>query len=255
MTNTALAKFITSLGTFNDYGSTEWQTKLALDQQSTQPLRQNPDDLAIFSDTVKAITAIQQLGFTPDGIIAINQQFDSPSAEQPTFPGHLRNSHVNPDDRIAITIDTTAKQAYFPPEVVTKADLAAIVSRFVQSQHLEEDAWRVFVSLAKLQPFQDGNKRTALIAANAANGSLISGDYLVLPFNDLDRIDFMTALMRFYAAKDATEEDRTFARLLETLPTPSDRQAHLRKVIQPDEADRFKTVRVKHEIHERQSRN
>ena len=53
MDNTALAKFITSLGSLNNYGSTVLQTKKALDQKSVKPLRQNQDDIAIFTDTLK----------------------------------------------------------------------------------------------------------------------------------------------------------------------------------------------------------
>ncbi|MBX0283845.1 hypothetical protein [Ligilactobacillus salivarius] len=43
--NTALAKFITSLGSLNSYGSTVLQTKKALDTNSTKPLRQDNDEL------------------------------------------------------------------------------------------------------------------------------------------------------------------------------------------------------------------
>ncbi len=79
MNTTALAKFIQSLGSLNNYGSSVYQTKKALDMKSTKPLRQNRDDIAIFVDSLKGINAIKEKGFSVDGIIDVNKQFDSPS--------------------------------------------------------------------------------------------------------------------------------------------------------------------------------
>ena len=41
--NEKLARFITSLGKFNDYGNTVAQTREALEQNSSLPLRQDND--------------------------------------------------------------------------------------------------------------------------------------------------------------------------------------------------------------------
>lgn len=81
MDNKALAYFITSLGSLNNYGSTVAQTKKALDENSIKPLRQNKDDIAIFNDTLKGIHVIKKYGFSTEGIIAINKEFDSISDE------------------------------------------------------------------------------------------------------------------------------------------------------------------------------
>lgn len=248
MDNTALARFITSLGSLNNYGSTVLQTKKALDQKSTKPLRQNKDDIAIFTDALKGIDAIKKLGFTSEGIIAVNKQFDSPSDEQPTMPGHLRNAYYNPDDQIAIILDQNSNDAYFPPEVVTRQDLDQIVEAYQQSSQTEEDAWCVFAKLSKLQAFQDGNKRTALIAANAAYNTFEKENYLTLPFNDLDRVDFTTNLMRYYKAKTPEEEDKAFKRMLETLPTPKERERALHAPIQEHKNLDAKTYRIKAQL-------
>ena len=93
--NRALARFITSLGSFNEYGSTLLQTKEALDLRSTKVLKQDGDDVAIFEDALKGIGKIKQLGFNTNGIIAVNKEFDSKSDEQPKWPGHLRNAYHN----------------------------------------------------------------------------------------------------------------------------------------------------------------
>lgn len=248
MDNTALAKFITSLGSLNNYGSTVLQTKKALDENSVKPLRQNKDDIAIFTDALKGIEAIKEIGFTVEGVIAINKQFTSPSDEQPNMPGHLRNAYYNSDDQIAIILDRTSQEAYFPPEVVQQSDLEVIVQKFLLSKKTEEDAWKVFVCLAKLQPFQDGNKRTALIAANAAIDTFATGNYLTLPFNELDRADFITNLMRYYKATGSEEEETMFQRLLLTLPTKEERECVLKQPISEIKINHLESHTIKSQI-------
>ncbi|MDN4849065.1 Fic family protein (plasmid) [Ligilactobacillus salivarius] len=243
--NTALANFITSLGSLNSYGSTVLQTKKALDTNSTKPLRQDNDDVAIYTDALNGIKAIQKIGFTVDGIIAINKEFKSNSEEEPNMPGHLRNAYYNEDDRIAIIVDQNTQQAYYPPEVISRMDLENIVNEFNGSEKTEEDAWKVFAKLSKLQPFQDGNKRTALIAANAALNTWAKENYLVLPFNDLDRVEFSINLMRYYIAADSEEENKAFKKMISTLPTQ--REVLLHKPISDDlnELDNVKTTVIK----------
>lgn len=245
MDNTALAKFITSLGSLNGYGSTVLQTKKALDENSTKPLKQDGEDPAIFTDALKGIEAIKKIGFSTDGIIAVNKQFDSPSSEQPNIPGHLRNAYYNPDDQIAIILDESSSEAYIPPEVIERKDIDQIVNQYLQSEKEETDAWRVFAQLSKLQPFQDGNKRTALIAANAAYGTFETENYLVLPFNDLDRADFTIGLMRYYSAKDQAAEEQAFDRMIKVLPSRIERITELRKPIKEEPQVDGKTKRFK----------
>lgn len=245
--NRALARFITSLGSLNNYGSTVYQTKKALDHGTTKPLRQNKDDIAIFNDTIKGIEAIKKVGFSVDGIIAINKAFDSESDEQPNMPGHLRNAYYNEDDRVAIVIDQHASNSYYPPEVIQRSDLENIVDEYKSSNKQETDAWRVFADLSRLQPFQDGNKRTALIAANAAYGTLENGKYLTLPFNDLDRVDFVVGLMRYYKSETKTDADKAFKRMMDVLPSANDRERELLKPIKEDN-ELAKTIKYKQQL-------
>ncbi|MHC5247421.1 Fic family protein [Enterococcus sp. LJL90] len=245
MDNTALAKFIASLGSLNGYGSTVLQTKKALDENSTKPLKQNSEDPVIFTDALKGTAAIKETGFSTDGIIAINKQFDSPSDEQPNWPGHLRNGLYNEDDRIAIILDESSQSRYIPKDVITRNNLDGIVTQYQESNHQEEDAWRVFAKLSKLQAFQDGNKRTALIAANAAYGTFKSENYLVLPFNDLDRAEFTINLMRYYQATDESGEDVAFDRMMETLPSKTDRIVELHKPINEESVLEVQTRKMK----------
>lgn len=95
--------------------------------------------------------------------------------------------------------------------------------------------------MSKLQPFQDGNKRTALIAANAALNTWEKENYLVLPFNDLDRVEFTINLMRYYIAADSEEENKAFKKMIGTLPTQ--REVLLHKPIS-DDLDELDNVKI-----------
>lgn len=259
MDNTKSARFITSLGSLNDYGSTVAQTKKALDIKSSAPLEQNNHDVAIFEDAVKGIETIKKMGFSADGIIAINRNFNSSDDEEPNIPGHLRNS-TDKNDCIFVTTDSRARQSdnYFPPEVVTQNDLSKIVEEYKNSPKTEKDAWRVFASISKLQPFQDGNKRTALISANAAYETWENENYLVLPFNDLDRADFTIQLMRYYKADSKSEENKYLDRMMDILPSAKEREAKLRAPLSPEEVNKEKlatTYKVKPQFRNKNSKN
>jgi len=252
MDNNKLAKFIVSLGSLNNYGSTIAQTQKALDLKDTSVLRQDNDDVVIFEDALKGIEAVQKVGFSVEGIIAINKKFDGDSPEQPAKPGHLRNAFYDPDDAIVVVTSADGRGGYIAPDVVTKQDLQDRVDTFLNSTRQENDAWRLFAQLAKLQPFQDGNKRTALIAINAAMDMFSKDDFLIVPMNDLDRMDFTLALMRFYMAESPEQEEQAFQRMISVLPTSKEREFLLRQPIENEPHDEIrdslKTFRVKEEF-------
>lgn len=126
------------------------------------------------------------------------------------------------------------------------------MNQYKKSAQNKTDAWRVFAQLSKLQPFQDGNKRTALIAANAANGSLGNGQYLILPINDLDRADFTLGLMRYYVADTTEEEAKAFDRMVALLPSLSEKNKLLNQPIVNDDEQtkKHKTVKYKPQFRE-----
>ncbi|MFZ2576411.1 MAG: Fic family protein [Lactococcus hircilactis] len=201
MDNKKLAKFIAALGKFNDYGSTVEQTKKALDAGSTAPLRGDNDDRVIFEDTIKAINAVKQTEFSWETIIAINSEFTGDSGEQPYHAGRLRDSVLDPiRDHIYVPLWPSAAGEdvkYYPPAQIDELDLMEIVTTWDKSPKTDKDAWRMFASLAKLQPFQDGNKRTALLTINHAIGALESQDYLMPP-TGRQYNQFMDNLLGFY---------------------------------------------------------
>lgn len=243
MSNIRLAQFITSFGGLNSYGSTVAQTKKALDNGTPGTLS-NSNDEGLFRDALSGINAILKYGFTVQGIIAVNQTFTHNEEEDPSLPGHLRNSMYNAEDNISISVSPDGRDYYFPPEQVNKSDLKEIIDTFHQSKQTRLDGLRVFADLAKLQPFQDGNKRTALIAANAALNTWQTEAYLLIPLNSLDQADFMINLMRYYQTDSESRKNDLLLHMAKLMPNVLEQEATLPKENSP-EIDRLKTARIK----------
>ncbi|KRL89583.1 Fic family protein [Lactobacillus kalixensis] len=246
--NLDLANFIVSFGSMNGYSSTILQTKRALDLHNLSNLSHEEHDGDLLKDALDGIEAAQKYGFSTKGIIEINTSFTH-SEEDPTIPGHLRNSDSNPNDAVVILLDPkgSTEGAYFAPSDITEEDLDKIVNEYNSSDKNVKDAWRVFARISKLQPFQDGNKRTALIAANAAYNTWNSKEYLTLPFDNIDHAEFMINLMRYYKAKDNEAEDKALERMVATLPSPKEVQYHLDHEVKLENVDinDLKTKNVK----------
>lgn len=248
--NLELANFITSFGSMNDYKSTILQTKRALDLNDDSKLKK-ASDIDILKDALDGIKAAKKFGFSSEGIIEINKAFVHSKTEDPKFPGHLRTSkYYNPDDKIVIITDPngTTENAYYAPDNVFIEDLNEIVNNFNESSQSNKEAWRVFARISKLQPFQDGNKRTALIAANAAENTWHDKNYLVLPFNNIDHAYFMLSLMKFYKANSKEEEESALAKMVDAVPSEKEIRLHLSEINQNKEdksPNDLKTRRVK----------
>ena len=114
-------------------------------------------------------------------------------------PGKLR------DERTPVMVNTPLGR--YEPPVPDPAAIASLIKSTVREateEDILEDAVRLFVGLAKMQPFGDGNKRTALLAGN---GLLIGhGDryLLTVPSSDKDRTWFNRELAAYYLNNDQT---------------------------------------------------
>lgn len=213
MDNKKLARFITALGQFDSYGSTVAQTELAIATGCTSHLRQDNDDVVIFQDCLKAINKVQDMTFGVKSIIAINTEFNGDASTQPKYPGRLRDMVAHgPEDRIRVPLwadENRETVFHYPPHQVDELDVQRIVDEWEISEKTKIDAWKMFGRLACLQPFQDGNKRTALISINHAMGKLNDQHYL-LPPPGLDFNDFMSNLLKYYywSKSDKSEQMR-----------------------------------------------
>lgn len=248
--NLDLANFIVSFGSMNDYSSSVLQTKRALDLKDFSKLAKPKQDEGILQDALDGIAAAQKYGFTSQGIIEINKSFTHSAEEDPKIPGHLRTSKFyNPDDAVVIVTDPhgTTKGAYYAPSDVYQEDLDEIVNEYKESKQTRRDAWRVFAKLSKLQPFQDGNKRTALIAANSAYNTWANKNYLTLPFDNIDHAEFMINLMRFYQAENSQQEENALDKMVKVLPSEKEIKYHLNSELntKPKNINDLKTKKIK----------
>ena len=127
---------------------------------------------------------------------SINSQLTRTAAME---PGKLR------DERTPVMVSTPLGR--YEPPVPDSATIASLIKSTVggaTGEDILEDAVRLFAGLAKMQPFGDGNKRTALLAGN---GLLIAhGDRhpLTVPTSDKDRTWFNRELAAYYLNSDQT---------------------------------------------------
>lgn len=107
-----------------------------------------------------------------DYVRAVNAQITRSGA---LHPGRLRT-----DDQ---QIGVGTRYGRHTPPALTEHDLQRLITSLT-GDDVTETALDLFVQLAKAQPFEDGNKRTALFVAN----SLLIGDrqMLVVPVDDND---------------------------------------------------------------------
>jgi Fic family protein len=86
--------------------------------------------------------------------------------------------------------------------------LAQIVAQAARTKNPAEAAFFLWVNLAYLQPFEDGNKRTSRLAANIP---LMLYNCAPLAFLDVDPDDYATAMIGIYERQDATVAAELFA--------------------------------------------
>ncbi|MDN3311774.1 Fic family protein [Microbacterium oryzae] len=92
-------------------------------------------------------------------------------------PGEFRTSDQG--------IGVNTPEGRHEPEAITETELQRIIDR-AQTSDPVETALDVFVETAKAQPFEDGNKRTALFAANSVLIAADTGKLLTIPHDELD---------------------------------------------------------------------
>lgn len=72
------------------------------------------------------------------------------------------------------------------PDALTEDELQAMIGRTTRSGDVRENALDLFVDLARAQPFEDGNKRTAVFVANSLLIGAGAGVLLTIPVDDDD---------------------------------------------------------------------
>ena len=93
-------------------------------------------------------------------------------------PGQLRTQ--------AQAIGVATQHGRHTPDALTEAGLQKLLDDATRTPEIQESAIDLFVDLAKAQPFEDGNKRTAVFVANSLLIDSGVGVLLTIPVDDND---------------------------------------------------------------------
>ncbi|WP_235615450.1 Fic family protein [Mycobacterium avium] len=135
-------------------------------------------DLSLLQDLRDAAQfVIDHAGLTIDAgfVRAVNATITRSGA---LHPGQLRTQ----DQAIGVA----TPYGRHTPDALTEDQLQALIDRATRSSEARENALDLFVELAKAQPFEDGNKRTAVFVANSVLIGSGTGLLLTIPVDDDD---------------------------------------------------------------------
>lgn len=118
-------------------------------------------------------------------------------------PGQLRTQ--------AQGIGVTTPYGRHTPDALSDEALQALLDHATHGGDVREDALDVFVALARAQPFEDGNKRTAVFVANALLIGCQAGVLLTIPVDDNDpslaaTFNLLLAQAYIYDERDGVKE-------------------------------------------------
>lgn len=192
-----LARVVYSAGkVFDGLSSTRLATEAFLHSDDTSGINSRRD-LELLRD-LKAVAelVIETSGspITPDFVRALNGSMTRSAA---LHPGEFRRD----DQRIGVNTPLGRHE----PDAIDAEKLQTLITNATDTADPEEAAISLFIWLAKAQPFEDGNKRTALFAANAHLINEGTGTLLLIPHDDDDPLvsaAFIRALAVAYVQED-----------------------------------------------------
>lgn len=137
-----------------------------------------------------------QKPITVDFVRAVNAKITRSGA---IHPGQFRTS----DQQIGVG----TRHGRHAPDAMTDTSLQRLLQDSLSATDTREAALDLFVNLAKAQPFEDGNKRTALFVANSLLLSSEVGEILTIPVDEQDPSladSFNDLLARAYVLNEHT---------------------------------------------------
>lgn len=98
---------------------------------------------------------------------------------------------------------------YLPPDNKYQIEdvLNRLVERLTKTTDVPEKALVLMTMISYLQPFVDGNKRTARMVSNAI---LLANDYYPLSYRSIDEVEYKKALILFYEQNNIYHLKRLF---------------------------------------------
>lgn len=135
-------------------------------------------DLALLHDLRDAAQfVIDHCGLTIDAafVRSVNATITRSGA---LHPGQLRTQGQS--------IGVATPYGRHTPDALTNQELQALLDNALGSTDVRDNALDLFVDLATAQPFEDGNKRTAVFVANSLLIGAAAGVVLTIPVDDDD---------------------------------------------------------------------
>lgn len=135
-------------------------------------------DLALLTDLKQAASLVVNHGrhsVDAEFVLSINASMTRSAS---IAPGVLREDHEN--------IGVGTPFGRHEPAAVTRSQLDDLITSAAQNTADDRAAAGLFLTIAKAQPFKDGNKRTGIFAANALLLARQTGNVLTVPFSEDD---------------------------------------------------------------------
>ena len=161
----------------------------ALFERGEQAAPMDPDSVMLLNhkDAIEfMVHAVPSEGITVPVIVDLQAKLMKDLLQDARDIGSIRRRVVN--------IDGSVYTPSHIPLVLTEK-LASVVEKTRQIRNPIEGAFFLWVNLAYLQPFADGNKRTSRLCANLP---LMLHNCAPLSFLDVSRTDYATALLGVY---------------------------------------------------------
>ncbi|BBY54045.1 Fic family protein [Mycobacterium koreense] len=133
-------------------------------------------DLALLEDLRDTAQLVIGHGSRPIDAAFVRAVNSAISRSGALRPGTLRSGDSG------IGVDTPLGR-HTPPGV-TEEQLQRLLDGALAAPDARESALSIFVELSRAQPFEDGNKRTALLVANGVLLGAASGQLLTVPVDD-----------------------------------------------------------------------
>ncbi|MFT4165894.1 MAG: Fic family protein [Microlunatus sp.] len=154
-------------------------------------------DLALLEDLRDVASLIIEHADRPVNAAFVRQINAQITRTGALHPGQFRTSEQQ--------IGVNTRYGRHTPDAVTDDALQHLIEQATASPDREENALDLFIEIAKAQPFEDGNKRTALFAANCLLLGADTGTLLVVPVDEHDPTlseQFNDLLARAYLEDD-----------------------------------------------------
>jgi len=154
-------------------------------------------DLALLEDlrdVAQFIITNRELPINSAFVRAVNERI---TRSGPLHPGQYRTA----DQQIGVN----TQYGRHEPQAINDAALQRLIDRAMAKPTPREQALELFVQIAKAQPFEDGNKRTALFVANSGLIREPQPEMLVVPLDETsaDKAEhFNELLARAYVLGD-----------------------------------------------------